>query len=420
MKLYQHQIDTLNKFNKRKRVAAYLDMGLGKTYIGSEYAKELNNTTLIVCQKSKVEDWLKHYEENYQPIYDLTDKKQLIEFVQNDGIGVINYDLIFRRPELCRFLNKRKFTLMLDESSCIQNETSKRSRFILRRLFPDAVILLSGTPISGKYERLWSQCRLLGWNISKKDFYERFVIEEPIRGWNGAPVLNPYGGVIKQIVGYKNVDMLKQILREYGAVFMKTEEVLDLPKQNFITINVDTTIEYRKFRRSKVVDVEGKTLIGDTTLTELLYTRMLCSQYNKNKLQALEDILESTNDRLIIFYNFNDELEKIKNLIDRPISYVNGSIKDLDNYEKYDNSITLVQYQAGSMGLNLQKANKIIYFSPTLSSELFEQSKKRIHRIGQNNICFYYLLTSGIENDVYETLKMRKDYTDYLFKNNSL
>ena len=38
------------------------------------------------------------------------------------------------------------------------------------------------------------------------------------------------------------------------------------------------------------------------------------------------------------------------------------------------------------MGLNLQKSNKIIYFSLPLSSELFEQSKKRTHKIIKKSI----------------------------------
>lgn len=70
------------------------------------------------------------------------------------------------------------------------------------------------------------------------------------------------------------------------------------------------------------------------------------------------------------------------------------------------------------MGLNLQKANKIIYFSPTESSELFEQSKKRIHRVGQDKHCFYYLLITrnSIEEKIYENLKQRRNYTNELFK----
>ena len=68
------------------------------------------------------------------------------------------------------------------------------------------------------------------------------------------------------------------------------------------------------------------------------------------------------------------------------------------------------------MGHNLQLCNKIIYFSPPLSSELYEQSKKRVHRIGQSNKCTYYKLISGIEYSIYNTLDQRRDYTEDLFR----
>ena len=70
------------------------------------------------------------------------------------------------------------------------------------------------------------------------------------------------------------------------------------------------------------------------------------------------------------------------------------------------------------MGLNLQKANRIIYFTLTDKSELFEQSKKRIHRIGQSQTCFYHLLIckNSVEEDILRTLEMRQDYTDELFR----
>ena len=116
--------------------------------------------------------------------------------------------------------------------------------------------------------------------------------------------------------------------------------------------------------------------------------------------------------------DFNNELDKLKLITDKPISEVNGQIKQLNNYERCDNSVTFIQYQAGAMGLNLQKANKIIYFTPPLSSELYEQSKKRIHRIGQTGTCTYYNLTvkNSVEEKIYKTLEMRKDYTEALFE----
>lgn len=369
---------------------------------------------LVICQKSKVNDWVEHFKKYYSMgVFDLTDKNGLIAFLTNAGypngieptftvVGIINYELAFRRTELSKL---KDFTLMLDESSLIQNECAKRSKFILKRLQPSNVILLSGTPTSGKYERLWSQMNLLGWNISKKMYYAQYVNMK----------ISPDGYPI--ITGYKNVDRLKRKMREHGCVFMKSEEVLNLPEQNFITTNIPPSKPYNRFMKSGIVTIEGIELVGDTTLTKLLYARQLCGMYNAEKLKAFKDLVDSTEDRLIVFYNFNGELEVLKEVLeDKPISVVNGQERDLTAYENSEDSVTLIQYQSGAMGLNLQKANKIIYFTPPLSSELFEQSKKRIHRINQTKPCFYYQLTSGIESRIYKTLEMRKDFTDFLFE----
>ena len=87
-------------------------------------------------------------------------------------------------------------------------------------------------------------------------------------------------------------------------------------------------------------------------------------------------------------------------------------------YENYEDSITFIQYQAGAMGLNLQKANKMIYFSLPERSDLFEQSKKRTHRMGQDRPCFYWIMqcADSVEELILQTLNERKDFTDELFK----
>ena len=53
-----------------------------------------------------------------------------------------------------------------------------------------------------------------------------------------------------------------------------------------------------------------------------------------------------------------------------------------------------------------------------MSSEHFEQAKKRIHRIGQEKTCFYYILIcrDSVEESILQTLEERKDFTDELFK----
>ena len=219
---------------------------------------------------------------------------------------------------------------------------------------------------------------------------------------------------------YKNVDRLKAKLRENGAVFMKTEDVLTMPEQNFIVQRVPVSKEYKHFMRNGIVTLsDGLEIVGDTTLTKRLRARQLCGQHSTEKLSAFRDLAESTKDRLIVFYNFTGELDVMREQVEkRPYSIVNGEIKDLRAYEQYSDSITFVQYQAGAMGLNLQLANKVIYFTLPERSELFEQSKKRIHRIGQERPCFYYILqcSNSIEEHIHEALKQRKDYTDELFK----
>lgn len=412
MKLFDYQEKALALTSDKDNSAFYYDMGLGKTFIGSErlrlYGERVN---IIVCQKSKIKDWCEHFKEHYTDyaVFDLTSKKDMQAFITYPiykCIGIINYELAYRREELRRL---KDFTMMLDESSMIKNETAKRTKFILS-LKPSHTILLSGTPTDGKYEFLYSQLRLLGWKITKTAYYNRYIKTE----------LRSYGGpTFRVVTGYKNVSELKAKLKEYGAVFAKAEEVIKLPEKKFIKEYSTVSSDYKKFMKDRVIKIDDKELTGDSTLSKRLYARMLCSAYSKDKIARLIDLVNSTSDRVIIFYNFNTELEVLRKvLFDRPISVVNGQVKDLKAYENNDNSVTLIQYQAGAMGLNLQKANRIIYFSLPERSELFEQSKARICRIGQEKQCYYHIMMchKSVEEKIYECLLMRKDYTDELFR----
>lgn len=424
--LMPHQEDALNRTEQFNRCAYYLDMGLGKTFVGAEKMYLLNNSVnLVICQKSKIDDWVQHFKDYYPSdrVMNLTKKSEAINFrtlvdteelykIDIQIVGVINYETAFRRDWL---LNLLGFTLMLDESSLITNENAKRSKFILK-MKPESVILLSGTPTAGKYERLWSQVQLLGWNITKKAFYNSYVVTE----W----VENGDGFKREVITGYKHTEHLKKKLASYGCIFMKTSEVLELPEQTEQKIFFKSTKEYRYFIKNSYLMFDDVELVGDNSLTKMLYARQLCGQYHRGKLQGLRDLVESTQDRLIVFYNFTAELDamqRVLNDLNRPYSVVNGQKKNLTAYENANDSITFIQYQAGAMGGNYQKANKIIYYTLPLgkgSCDMWEQSKKRIHRIGQAKPCFYYyLLVKGtVEEKNLAALKEGKELTDELFR----
>lgn len=428
IKLLKHQESVLKQTADLSHVGYFLDMGTGKTFVGAEKIMRLGyRVNLIVCQKSKVDDWCEHFDlysdtyHNHNVIYDLTEKHGFEAFIdvaadpttQHMVIGVINYDLIFRRKQLQGLEN---FTLMLDESQCIQNESAKRSRFILK-MRPANVILLSGTPTSGKYERLWSQCRLLGWNISKEAYWNTYI-ETEWREDTASGFKRPY------VMGYKNVPRLKRKLAEHGAIFMKLSDIgVDLPEQTDITIRIPASVEYRKFVKNGYVIINGVERAGDTVLTKFLYARQLCGQFSKEKIEAVRDLIESTDERIVVFYNFYAELELLKKIAEeneRPVSQINGSMHDLEAYENEDNAVTFVQYQAGAMGLNLQKAHITIFFTLPFgrgSCATWEQAKKRTHRIGQKSKCLYYypLVTGSIEEKNLLNLKLGIEYNEQLF-----
>lgn len=424
VELFPHQIEALESLKSFSSCAIGYDMGLGKTFIGSEKMKSLGTkVNLVVCQKSKVEDWIEHfmrhykepYKEPYVAVIDLTVKGATETIIKWDFafpcVGVINYDILFRRPEL---LKLQDFTLMLDESSMIQHSNTKRTEFILK-MKPKNVILLSGTFTNGRLENLYTQAYLTGYRITKSQFEKLYTVKalKKMRTNRGTRFFN-------EIVGYQNEEHLFKKLHSLGWIFKKTDEVITLPDMNFQTVNIPMSKEYKRFKIDKVFFDEDKELIGDTPMKRFLYLRMMSGMYSKGKLQAVEDILNSTDERVIIFYNFIEEcnqLEQICKKLGKPIAYMNGSNKDMSAYEEHEDSVILIQYQSGSFGLNLQKCCHTVYFTPPLSTEQYEQSKARTRRIGQSKPCFYYnlVMSNSIEEKIYQVLAKRQDMTDRLF-----
>lgn len=420
MTLFPFQEQALKETSNLNKVAYFWEMGTGKTFVGSEKLISLNESlNLLVCQKSKINDWLEHFEKHYPEvvIFDLTKAKQLEQFLfeaqrrSDTTVAIINYELLWRRSKIGKLSIG---TLMLDESSLIQNSKAKQTKFILKLNYKN-VILLSGTPCSGKYENLWTQLKLLGYGVTESFFLSTFVNFDLLD--IGTRIVK----VVRKIDPYKNEKRLKAKLAEYGARFLKSSDVIDLPEQVFTIVNSPVSSDYRRFLKTCIVQTDNRELVGNTNLTKRLYARMLCGQYSKEKLDSFKSLLESTQDRVLVFYNFNEELEELKAIaksLDKPISLCNGSVKDFKAYDSEENSVTFLQYQAGAMGLNLQKANKVIYFTLPERSDLFEQSKKRVNRIGQSRTCFYYLMLckGSIEESIYNALLRKEDYNDRLFK----
>lgn len=420
MGLFAYQQAALDRVEGKRRCAFYHDMGLGKTFTGAEklMSDRRWKRALVVCQKSKVTDWVDHFLRHYDiDVFDLTMSNDMEDFERRmddpygpDAIGVINYDLLWRRPKLQAL---ECFAVMFDESSLLQNATSKRTKAAMKLAGKaNELVLLSGTPVDGKYERLWTQLRMLGWDIDEKLFWRQYVESETTMR-EGFP--------ITKVTGYKNEERLVRKMKELGCDFLKTDDVIDLPDQRFIRVDVPMSDYYRKFAKTNVIVAFGREFVGDTVFGDLTAKRQLAAAYSRAKLGAFGDLLDGTSKRLVVFYNFDVELEGLTAELEkrcRRYGVLNGKAHDLSPFFDTDDGVALIQYQSGAMGVNLQQADTCVYFSPPLASSLFEQSKKRIHRVGQDKPCTYYELVSKgtVEDKIYDMLAMRRDYTEKLFE----
>jgi hypothetical protein len=135
-----------------------------------------------------------------------------------------------------------------------------------------------------------------------------------------------------------------------------------------------------------------------------------------SRLEMVRTLMKS-HDRLIIFYNFNYELEMLRTLHeDVEVKEWNGHRKDpLPTGDKW---IYLVQYVAGAEGWNCITTDAMILYSMTYSYKNFEQAMGRIDRMNTPYTdLFYYILGSNslIDRAIKRSLESKESFNEKKF-----
>lgn len=141
---------------------------------------------------------------------------------------------------------------------------------------------------------------------------------------------------------------------------------------------------------------------------------------DESRMVALMELLEKT-PRAIIFYNFDYELELLKNLQyceEVEVAEWNGHThQPIPDSKRW---VYLVQYTAGAEGWNCIKTDTIIFFSQNYSYKIMEQSAGRIDRLNTpyTDLYYYHLKTrSGIDLAISRALKEKKKFNTERFVN---
>ena len=444
-KLYDYQestaTDIFNRIENKEITGAYLgfETGTGKTLTSLSIAERLNkahyiNGVIVICPVSKIDDWKEDLKKEV-PSIEPTFVTSFQSAWREKNAGTIQH-----------ILKLFKCLLIIDEGHKMKTYDSKQSKFIqnLYLTYHPYVLVLSATSQNKKYIDLYPQYRVLGSSVfdrKAKDFKREYCVE-------AANYNLVYAGKARfpfnEIIGYNHTDIMDKEILKY-TYYKKYESEYDRPieiKQTFkmtpemkyfkekkVWPKIDEKLLEEKLLTGYTDDLDEEFIIANRPTLHRIYMRESCSGFIKDmyldknsKLQWLEDFLEGTEGRIVVFTNFIKETLIIRDLCEKKKRHWNiydGEHKDLSDWHKYEDCVGIVNIQAGGAGLNdFVKTNIAIYFSPPENYIDFTQSKGRIDRIGQTKQPVYYYLqiTGSVEPQIYRTLAEGKDFDTRLFE----
>ena len=288
-------------------------------------------------------------------------------------------------------------------------------------------LLLTGTVITNKAIDVFSQYKFLNPAIYGNSFYAfRNRYFDMVGYGNHTPVL-------KKSMEGELTEKLHRI--SYRAT---KAECLDLPETTDVIRQIELEPAALRIYRGLVKESYAELAGGEVTATNIL-TRLLrlsqltggflgndetaaVEQVSAAKLSALEDILDGAmaeGKKLVIIARFIPEIRAIGKLLEkRGLGYscITGEVKNRDEqvarFQKEPEVMAFVgQIATAGLGITLTAASTMVFYSLDYSMSNFEQTKARIHRVGQRMPCTYlYLVARGtVDEKVLAALESKAD-----------
>lgn len=194
---------------------------------------------------------------------------------------------------------------------------------------------------------------------------------------------------------------------------MQAEDYLEMPDliQAGVTIALSDEemkgyLEFEKEQLMQVDEAEIEAVTAAALTNKLLqYTggAVYDSDHDyhlvgSSKIEALHDLVESTEEPVLVFYQYQHEKERI--LADfgnfSPETF-NGEPEILNKWNKGEIRLLLCHPASVAYGLNMQEGGRtIIWFTPTWNLELYQQANARLYRQGQEKpVLLYHIVATG-------------------------
>ena len=293
--------------------------------------------------------------------------------------------------------------VVLDESTSFKNYQAKRFKALsLVRPYIRRLIELTGTPAPNGLMDLWSQIGLLdqGERLGRHITEYRDTYFKP-GAHNGAVVYEyvPRRGA-KEKIAAKISDI---VLTMQVADYLTMPDVID----GGMSLELENMSGYRDFEKDCVATVDGSliTAVTAVSLTNKLLQFASGAVYDDDhawhevdttKLEALTDLLEQTDEPVLVYYNYKHELARIQDVRPDAVSF-HGEPDILERWNAGRVRVMCAHPASVAFGLNMQAGGHIIvWYSPTWNLELYQQANARLVRQGQGKpVVIYHLVCKG-------------------------
>lgn len=379
MKLFRDQRDAVDRL--RSGSVLFGGVGSGKSVAALAYFHDKvcdGNCEEEVAPKKKV------------PLYIITTAKKrdlkewdldLARFgMSTDDNTLIKMPIVIDSWNNIKKYREKKNSFFIFDEQCVTGKGAWVKSF-LRIVKLNQWIMLSATP-GDKWEDYIPIFIANGFYKNRRDFSDQHLVYDMYAKY-------------PKVRAYMNVPKLE---RERKKVLVKMEDRRSTTRKH-ITVHVDYNKEnYGTIVRKRFNPYLGKPVKNVSQYCALQRYAAAKGKYRPN---AIADIAKK-HKKVIVFYNFDYELEDLLTLRDRlpgyKINQYNGHAHDdLPTGTKW---LYLVNYGSGDKGWNCTKTDTLVYYSLPYSYRKFEQAAGRIDRINTPyTTLYYYILISHARID---------------------
>lgn len=317
--------------------------------------------------------------------------------------------------------------IVLDECHCCKSPTAEQSKNLMKLNKATHRIGATGTVIVNNPLDSYVPLKWIGVENSTYTNYKYFYCN--------------FGGQFgNQLLGFKNIDVLKNMLEKYSL--RRTKDLLELPPKNIIHEYVDMNAEQQLFYdnlEKGIADQVDKVDIDTTSIFSMvarlrqatacpsaLTTENIQSSKILRAVELVNEIVDN-GEKVVIFSVFKETLNVLMEMLKEHNPLLcTGDIKDniiSENIDKFQNSdynkIMLCTTAKMGVGITLTAATNAIFIDSTWTQASNLQCEDRIYRIGSKKPVFIYYLWAAntIDEHVKEIVEDKSLLGDYVVDN---